>query len=174
MKENIGRVTFEVQDRLVVADPCYVDEGDSLESLADLGVVLNGCAGTWEATVSFKAGRTSVLHAERSDYEHNPFTSCWERLSENAGVDSGQMFIGCASGTPLNYQKVLDHYRTGLKGEWEDKDFFGHGEGVVSATGWGDGCYPIYVKRDARGDPVAVEVRFQEDMEEYEDEEERD
>lgn len=163
-KEEITRVAFEVKDKLVVADPCYIDENGTLESLGILGVVLGGCAGTWVAEVEMRDGRVSVLRATKHD--ENILDDCWERVNEGNGVDSGQMFIGCASGTPLIYEEVLDHYKTGPNGEWEDKDFFGHGEGAVSATGWGDGCYPVYVKRDTRGDPVAVEVRFMEDEDE--------
>lgn len=160
MKELTTKAVFEVQDRLVIADPCYIDTDDTLDSLGSLGVVLGGCGGTWVAEIEMAEGRVSILRATK--HAESAFTSSWERVGDNE-VDSGQMFIGCLSGFPLNYEKVLDHYRTGPNGEWDDKDFFGHGEGVGSSTGWGDGSYPVYVKRDTLGHPIAIEVRFMEE-----------
>jgi hypothetical protein len=80
------------------------------------------------------------------------------------------MFIGCAGAFPLNYNAVLERYKKS-DGEWDDDlHFFGFGEGAISATGYGDGSYPVYVQRDVRGRPVVVEVRFME-SEDEEDEE---
>jgi hypothetical protein len=169
MKEITTRVAFAVEDRIVVADPCYIDENDTLESLGSLGVVLDGCKGTWVAEIKMDGGRVGVLRATKHD--ESAFTSSWEHVGDN-GVDSGQMFIGCVSGFPLNYDAVLAHYQPNgpcPTGEWEDKDFFGHGEGAISSTGYGDGSYPVYVKRNTRGEPVAIEVRFLEDSDEEEE-----
>jgi len=171
MKETTGKVVFEVEDRIVVADPCYIDENDSLDELIkhDLGLVFTGCGGTWVAEIKMGDGCVSILRATKDD--ESAFTSSWEHVGDN-GVDSGQMFIGCVSGFPLNYDAVLAHYQPNgpcPTGEWEDKDFFGHGEGAISSTGYGDGSYPVYVKRNTRGEPVAIEVRFLEDSDEEEE-----
>ena len=37
--------------------------------------------------------------------------------------------------------------------------------GAVSSTGYGDGLYPVYVKCDASGGAIAIEVRFLDDEE---------
>ena len=52
----------------------------------------------------------------------------------------------------------------------------------MASTGYGDGCYPVYVRYDVHGFPVAVEVRFleenedscEDDLFEYDDENEDD
>jgi len=171
-KEIITQVTFTVADKLVVADPCYIDEGDTIEGLlhVGLGIVLDECRGTWGASVVLSdegdwGQRVSVLRAMK--YGHFDFISSWERVNDN-GVDSGQMFIGCLGNFPLDYDKLLERYQL-PNGAWNnDLDFFAYGEGAVSSTGYGDGCYPVYVKRDIRGNPIAVEVRFLEDADEDE------
>ncbi len=37
---------------------------------------------------------------------------------------------------------------------------------VVSSTGWGDGSYPVYVRRDRSGQVCDVQVRFMEEPDE--------
>lgn len=168
-REIITQVEFEVADKLMIADPCYIDTNDTLSDLARLGITLTNCAGTWVAEIEIKnegrwGSRVSVLRAERKGARHAAFTSSLDREGEN-GVDSGQMYIGCLGNFPLDYDKLLERYQL-PNGEWNnDLKFFAFGEGAVSSTGFGDGCYPVYVSRDISGAPVAVEVRFMEDEE---------
>ena len=98
-----ARVEFTVRDKMVIADPCYIDKDDGLGNLGDLGVILDGCAGEWVAVVETShegswGERVSILRAARRGYLIDPVfgqVSGWERVNEN-GVDSGQMFVGCA------------------------------------------------------------------------------
>lgn len=167
-KEVVTRVEFTVADKMVIADPCYIDENDTLEGLGSLGVILEGCAGDWMAEVEISdegswGDRVSVLRATRRG--HPAFTSAWEHLGDN-GVDSGQMFIGCVSSFPLDYDAVCERYKL-PNGEWDNNlNLFAFAEGAISKTGMGDGCYPVYVQRDVRGNPVTIEIRFFEDADE--------
>jgi len=166
---------FTVLDKIVVADPCYIDTDDAPEDMGRLGIVFDDCAGEWiaEAVIGDEGGwgeRVSILRATRLG--DCAFTSAWEHVGEDNGVDSGQMFIGCVSSFPLDYEKLLERYK-GPDGQWDNElKFFDFAKGVVSGTGLGDGSYPVYVRRNTRGNPVAIEVRFLEDNDDDEAENE--
>ena len=167
--EIVTRVEFDVADRLVVSDPCYIDKDDTVGgqtvemAVSGLGLVLEGCAGGWTAEVEFEDNRVSTLRAVK----RNRYDGEWRRAdTEGACVDSGQMFVGDAEAFGLDYDALLARYEK-ADGEWDERlHFFAFLEGAVSSTGYGDGCYPVYVKYDAEGAVVGVEVRFMEDDEE--------
>ncbi len=171
MREMIRKVLFTVQDKLMVADPCYVDE-DNFEngvvsSLDELGLLLNDCAGEWVAEVEYSTDHDRVerLRVKRTENLQRPLI---DTLEGKAGVDSGQMFIGCRSEFGMDYGKLLEMYEL-PNGDWNnDLQFFGFGEGAVSSTGYGDGLYPVYVTRDVNQRVVQVDVLFlDEDGEEF-------
>ena len=168
-KAIVTQVEFKVRDKMVIADPCYIDGDDKLSALGDLGIILEGCAGDWVASVEFNDQpsdrRVSILRATRRD-AYDTGSRTWEHIGDN-GVDSGQMFIGDVANFPLNYEALLERYKL-PNGEWNnDLNFFDFKEGAVSSTGYGDGCYPVYIKRDSQGKPWRIEVRFLSDEDEY-------
>ena len=168
-------ITFTVDGRLVIADPCYIDKNDVLEDLGDLGVILDHCEGEWNAAITVSDQRVSTLRAVKKGARA---ATAWTHIGDN-GVDSGQMFVGCVGSFPLDYDKLLECYKL-PDGSWNnDLQVFPFAAGVVSGTGYGDGCYGVYVQRDEIGYPVAVEVRYMEDNlgdgeGEYQDDEDQD
>jgi hypothetical protein len=166
--EVVTKILFFVKDRLVVSDPCYIDSDDVDSSipldevLSELGQVFEHCAGEWEAEINTIDEHVSVLYANKVG--ENFSSVAWEHVGK-AGVDSGQMFLGCASMFGLDYDALLEKYKGGPEGEWIDRSFFAFGEGAVSGTGWGDGVYPISVRRDQKGNVVEVKIEFFEDEE---------
>lgn len=176
-----------VQDMLVVADPCYIDlddarRGDVHYVVDGLGLVLISAAGEWEAEVDLEdeygSKRVAALRARRVGTSVIP-SGYWDHEAD-AGVDSGQMFMGDASAFGHDYEELLDVYRPRKPdgtvdrsdadmSAWATKDFFAYRDGVVSSTGYGDGQYRVYVARDSDGVPYGVEVRFVEEEEDEED-----
>ena len=168
--EKLG--TFKVETgKVYVCDPCY-GKGDSLGYLAD---AVNG---VWKATarITKNEGRVSVLTAKSSEAKDG---GEWTKL-RTACVDSGQMSI-----FDFDFFKKESEGKGKCSKSWqymEDEDdgaFYGaccsltcgesngvgmHGgvleHGAVSSTGWGDGCYPVFVKKNKTGKVVAVKVKF--------------
>lgn len=174
----VTRVTFPVEDKIVVADPCYIDKDDVKRGLEfgqysavnGLMVVLDDCAGEWVATIDmgenkWDEGRVSILRAKRIGAD--TYDAKHEFFGMN-GVDSGQMFVGCASSFPLDYEKLLEEYKDS-NGEWQNLSMLAFSKGAVSSTGYGDGNYPVHVWYDRSGKPCKIEVRFMEEGEEEED-----
>ena len=167
MRELIGRVIFTVKDKLMVADPCYVDKDDIHKGINfatdDLGLLLGGCAGEWVAEVDYDTDfrRVMKLIVVR---KKKTYLSSFSKIEIMAGVDSGQMFIGDSEMFGFDYGKLLNNYEL-PNGEWNYRlRFFGFGEGAVSSTGYGDGIYPVYVARDINQRVTRVEVLFDEDV----------
>ncbi len=66
MKELITRVEFTVLDKLLVADPCYIDKDDAqvridTAIIDGLGLLLNNCAGEWVAEVKHGAASGRIM-----------------------------------------------------------------------------------------------------------------
>jgi len=178
MRELTTRVEFEVVDKLVIADPCYIDQNDYDEGGHPLkggvrmgsgtGIVLERCDGLWTATIELSnegswGTRVSKLIATKEEAGRVYETEAVDRN----GVDSGQMFIGCWSSVPLDYDALLSRYSTHKYGskKWHEGydtsiQMLGFAEGAVSSTGYGDGRYPVLVSTDRDGKPVKVEVHF--------------
>ena len=169
--EIIGSIKFKVEDKLLVADPCYIDENDSLEDLDNLGVILDDCAGDWEATVTHnRDGRIKELKVVRANGGAREYAP-QEKVGDNS-VDSGQMFIGCKSSFPLKYEDLLNCYKL-PNGEWNDDHlgFLAFAEGAVSSTGYGDGVYPVLVRQGYDKRIAEVLVIFDDPDGDYEEEE---
>ena len=148
--------SFSVTDKIIVADPCY-DYG-KLGTLA----LDNVLSGKYIATAEVEKNLIAALHISHSNFKNDILES------ENVGyiaVDSGQ-----AGFFDLNF------FRKNHGGEVGDlNSFYGLAcsitlspkqagvikkRGVVSSSGFGDGCYNVYVSRDEVGKIVAASVFF--------------
>lgn len=159
--------SFEVKSgKLRISDPCY-----DLDTWC-AGTLDNVLNGKWNAKIeeSDKGSwgiRVSNLVAVHENYAlsaNNP-----ELTKIDVGVDSGQCGIF-----------DLDQYPKDDPGEYGDKNSF-YGKvcnltcneddmnqsagiidnfGVVSRSGYGDGSYECYVRRNVKGEIVAAEIVF--------------
>ena len=85
------------------------------------------------------------------------------------GVDNGfDQIVQVESGIPKQLNKKPDGYEQlgWMKGNW--------GEGVISATGNGDGTYPVLADIDSDGTIMALKINFMDDDQDYDEEEEED
>lgn len=164
--KQLEKVEFEVDGGLVIADPCYLDEGISKNGRFGVVYVPDG-SGKWTGTVEYSdegewGERVSHLRAERKNAMP---TIRYEQIGP-LGVDSGQMSIIPADRTPLDYD--------GLCAEHNKYDYHAqildYGGGIVSSTGFGDGVYYGTLEYDSTGlSKITVQFIWEED--EYEDEE---
>lgn len=149
---------------MIVADPCYGNpEHGKFTWVGDVA------KGEWIAMSEISdeglwGKRVAMLEAIKKGYENG---QPWERMDFVLGVDSGQM-------------SIVDHFEGFGDGEYDDPcSWYGsvssislkhrHGGiierderkiGFVSSTGFGDGAYDGYVKRDANGTVVGLRVVF--------------
>jgi hypothetical protein len=151
---GVNKVRFEVEDMLMVADPCYVDKNDGPPEENWLVHTLPNAAGSWTAEVAISGPHVARLTARRSGAAPAIKWAIGE-----AGVDSGQMFVGCRTSYPLDYDALLAAWR-GPKGERIDHQLLAFAQGAVCPSGDGDGEYPIEVGYDRAGRPVEVRVTF--------------
>ena len=179
--------TFKVETgKVYVSDPCY-EKSEGKTTSRSLGVALPAVNGIWESTVAVHKteGRVSILTAKARTVR-NSESGAWTEVFE-AGVDSGQMSIfdekfyraksegegkmsptwegmatskhenekdggGTFYGACCTLTCGEDNGRTSQAGVLE--------HGAVSSTGYGDGCYPVFVKKNKAGEVVAVKVKF--------------
>ena len=148
--------SFKVADEIIVADPCY--HFGTLGTLA----LDNVLSGKYIATAEVEKNLVASLHISHSNFKNDILES------ESVGyiaVDSGQAgFFD------------LDFFRKNQGGELGDlNSFYGFAcsitlspkqagvikkRGVVSSSGFGDGCYDVYVSRDEVGKIVAASLFF--------------
>ena len=72
-------------------------------------------------------------------------------------VDSGQLMVGDPCYYDVDYE-FADHDENGTTILNHEK---GPGKGVVVGTAFGDGIYPVYMKRDKYGVPLQLVVDLQ-------------
>lgn len=176
---DLGQFTL-TQPTLRVTDPCY-----------DVGT---WCTGTLQALPGRWSAKTvvgptdwhvrvltlQVSHESLGDVPVDSHESL-EKAGLNAGVDSGQCGFFDDALYPRDSQQL----------EYEDGTFYNdccrstldrsnpggavvRDMGAVSSSGYGDGGYEVYVKRDADGLVVLAQLVFIGDGEEEDDEDEAD
>lgn len=177
MKALLGSFPV-VSGRLRVSDPCY----DKEEMYS--AVVSNVLNGTWRAQVSFnREDRVSTLEA--SNPASKPVTK-WVEEGIGIGVDSGQVCVFDDRFYRVDFDdsQITPSWVSMKTDKWEqEKDMGGPfyatacsltcgedngtpnqggvwGHGAVSSSGYGDGVYRAFVKRDKQGQVVAVKVKF--------------
>ena len=148
--------SFNVTDEIIVADPCY--DYDNLGTLA----LDNVLSGKYIATAEVEKNLVVALHISHVNFKNDILES--ERVGYIA-VDSGQAgFFD------------LDFFRKNHGGEFGDlNSFYGLAcaitlspkqagvikkRGVVSSSGFGDGCYDVFVSRDEVGKIIAASLFF--------------
>ena len=151
--------SFTVADEIIVADPCY--DYDKFDTVT----LHNVLSGKYIATAEVEKNLIAALHISHSDFKNDILES------ESVGyiaVDSGQAgFFD------------LDFFRKNHGGEVGDLNtFYGLAcaitlspkqagvikkRGVVSSSGFGDGCYDVFVSRDEVGKIVAASLFFVEE-----------
>jgi hypothetical protein len=138
-------VTIPVIDRLVVADPCYVETVAGHRT-----VVIDGAAGAWTLTEEGldDQGCMTSLCATREGAN----VDSW-RQAGVIKIDTATVFIGCASSTPLDDGDVE-------VATWYAGYAFPSDRSVVTRTPHGDGFFPVDVGLDEDGRPAAVVVTF--------------
>ena len=161
-----------------ITDPCY--ENGTWCGMFELAAK----NGNWEAEVKRDSDGCIVYlrayHAARPIYSQPD-----ERLGE-VGVDSGQMSIIDSDTYPKgdstgdcgdfkNKQRVPVSFYDECCKRTLSEDCFGivseQGSGAVSSTGYGDGLYDVFVKKDGE-EIVAVEIVFLNDEDNEDNEEE--
>lgn len=154
-----------VSGNINVGDPCY--SGDKS---------LKAKNGKWEGFVEYSdegnwGTRVAVLETRHADCSKFPFVTGEEAV---LGVDSGQMCVVDESISPKTSEELYDDICKGTLRKCQhtvindlDDDL-----GVASSTGFGDGCYPLYVAKNNKDEVIAVKVIFIDEKEEYEDEDE--
>jgi hypothetical protein len=173
--KHLGK--FEITSGIMrVTDPCYDKE-------TWCSGTLDARNGTWEAYVEVSdegqwGKRAATLIVFHEETQHSG--GGWEKSKINVGVDSGQAGF-------FDNALYPDTERTGEYGDVNT--FYGkvctltHDEkdrsvvggvlpfGAVSSSGFGDGGYDCYVRRDEMGQVVAAKIVFITDEEEIDDEE---
>jgi len=169
MKQN-----FEIKSGIMVAsDPCY-----TIPTWCQ-GIISNVKNGTWSAEVKISdegdwGKRIAMLKIKHIGSK--PITK-YEELNFNGGVDSGQFgFFDKEFYRNDEAVKELPKYDFGGDFKRDDED----GEewylaccnitlkkrwgclpnGVVSETGFGDGSYGVYGRKDTNGEWVEFKVRY--------------
>lgn len=165
-----------------VSDPCYTDDVWCVVKLKDV------MPGNYVVDVSKEDGRPSSITVYHQQFKSSNLFSPYYNLEfiGEIGVDSGQ--AGFFDET--SYRKD-DLFRNKLGGEFSRQfspekdgdiwygamcdmtlsgDLWGsYSSGVVSQSGWGDGSYPLYVKRAPNGKIVAMRLVFISDEDQDED-----
>jgi hypothetical protein len=182
-KAIITAVEFTVEDKLVVADPCYIDSDDGsfeenvksgILSRSGGGIVFEGAVGDWVAEIETQDEgawgiRVGKLHLSRKGAR----SYLSRRLKDvgEVGVDSGQMGAFCATCLPLDYDALLNAY----EGD-HSRNMLAFGGGAVSSTGYGDGSYEVTAAYDNDDRPVEIVVDFlpEEEPEDFDWDEDED
>lgn len=153
---------------MLVSDPCYdrVDETDRLQAVVQVK------PGIWLAEVEISdeqdwGHRVAELRAWTDPIR----ASFWEWYS-NCGVDSGQLGffdfykypIG-VNGYEAKYEDQNNWYKKACNETFNQNDRtlkagIVEGMGVNSSSGFGDGGYDVYVKKDNDGNVVAIKAVF--------------
>lgn len=170
--EYIGR--FSLGNKVMVSDPCY-----GTDTWCQ-GVLENVRKGFWDAYIKMcdkgpwgiRVAELIVINLDYND-EYAGLTS--EDISElqefEVGVDSGtagifdyEYYCKCHTDKDVDedwYEtQITDQFFPGVnESDWE-KSIFTEFNGVVSSSGYGDGCYDCYVARNEEGEIVGIKIVY--------------
>lgn len=153
--EYIGK--FNLPEKALVIDPCYSDK--------ESGQALTIVPGEYDVYATYANDRVAQLIVSMVYPKYT-----WV-LQDTVNVDSGQMsVIAYDKWSHEEYDKfcaVTDEYSVGFVGE-------NNPYAVVCETGYGDGCYDVYVQYNLAGDINGIMVEFIYDEEDEDEEDEGD
>lgn len=153
--------------KAIITDPCY-----NLDTWCNY-IVSNVLPGPYTTTVKLTDEgdcneRVAELLAIHMEYTR--VTLDWEFVSNEIGVDSGQCgiydlhYFMCASQSQQEKEQFLDevHKHTSSEKQCGEQ----HGFGVTACSGYGDGCYNLYIAKNQQKEVVAMKIVFIYDEEE--------
>lgn len=157
------RLTVRSGDNFVVVDPAYVSV--PIATSNSWAVIPNLQAGGWRVQVvkGTRGPNRGLILALNAYHDKEPAKGDWADTNFSIGVDSGMAGIFF-----LDYWNDLRagrrHQESWLRAAI-DRTTRGRGwgrvtGGVVSATTFGDGVYPVYVRFNEGGMVSAVSVEF--------------
>lgn len=161
--EHIGQI-YLTTNRVVVADPCYGRNTVNDENLACKVDLLR--SGAYDAYIGRCEDDGRIANLCIVVAGTNIEDVCygdWE-LGQ-AAVDSGTCGI-----FDNNYHKET-HYDKNADDDWYDEFVMGEDgscpeinitddKGVLSSSGYGDGCYPVFVVTDQNGNEMGICVEY--------------
>lgn len=174
---EVGKI--KIKDKLVVSDPCY--------NLDDWTIILNNMLEGdyrcfFERTEDYRIAESWIVHEN-----YNIDKEKIEEIKDYIGVDSAQAgffdydyFKENSELREKNKDKYDEEYQNKIYDltyryfeEIKDKYFSGgitsKNEAFVSSSGYGDGNYNCFIKRNKEDKIIAVKIVFI-DYDEYEDE----
>lgn len=147
--------------KVIVTDPCY-----NLDTWCNY-IVSNVLPGEYKTSVKLTDGgdwgeRVAELIATHIEYTR--VTLDWEFVSNQIGVDSGQCGIydftyRLKQGNTINNNSLF--YKRACKCT-DKEERYGEQEdfGVTSCSGYGDGCYDLYIAKNQQKEVVAMKIVF--------------
>lgn len=166
--------TITLKNKVVVSDPCY-----ELDTWC-AGTLNNVLPGEYICDIAKKhnkwGNRVSHLYAIHSDYNNIKLNDINEAQDFEVGVDSGIAGIFDYDYYALNHLGKSDywykqHICNAFYPNWryEGIDIIHtHNKGVASNSGFGDGSYTCFVKRNEEGQIIAIMIEYISDDEDEE------
>jgi len=153
---------FKVNGPMLISDPCY-DRGIWCQKEVDVK------KGDWVARVDYNKDESRVkelivLHKDN----RYPSEKIWELLCDTITVDSGSCGI-FDSKAFSNEEYIPASFETEYRNRWlgfccsflrndQMAGVFSHG--VVSCSGYGDGCYELYAAYNQQQEIIGLKLVF--------------
>ena len=174
-RNNVGK--FKLGKKAIISDPCY-----DREIMEKQNGIIEVMPGTWDSKIIVKDGRVYELVAWNVKTGEPSAYSDWEMTNIEVGVDSGQAGI-----FDLDNYKRNDSVR-GLERLYKEdpinpediwyswccdrtlsEDMSGTIPfGVISSSGYGDGCYTCAVQK-TKEEITAISIVFVNDGEDFDE-----
>lgn len=151
-------LTIRLVDEVFITDPCYNEETVNQGG----GIVVKVRPGLWGCRVlrDLESGRVHWLMTHHIDHEYIGISAKTEVLG-SIGVDSGQAGIFDADYYRKNVDDKQWYSQKPCRATSTERGFDTLDDvAVVSASGWGDGCYVVYGVKDETGTIVNLTIVF--------------
>lgn len=169
--EKLGKLTLK--EKVRISDPCY----DVNTWCA--GTLDNVLPGEYIAYVKKTNGRVSNLWVHHVSHPEITLESITEKTDIDVGVDAGCAGIFDQEYFEEYHQPTVDGRMDSRHQEWYDRfvqEFDGvtiiDGKCAISDSGWGDGSYSCYIKKDENQKIIGIHVDYSYNEDDYMDDEE--